>query len=73
MWQKIGFIKFVELDKNKTFGIKVHEILIKMLSDQQMINFIKDHDYVEVVDASGRVAYSFDPSVYDLTWLDFSE
>jgi hypothetical protein len=22
LWQKIGFIKFVELDKNKTFGIK---------------------------------------------------
>lgn len=54
-------------------GVNIHEILIKMLSDKQMINFIKDHDYVEVVDASGEVVYSFDPSVYDLTWLDFSE
>ena len=55
------------------WGVNIHEILIKMLSDQQTINFIKDHDYVEVVDASGEVVYSFDPSVYDLTWLDFSE
>lgn len=54
-------------------GVNIHEILLKMLSDQQTINFIKDHDYVEVVDASGKVVCSFDPSVYDLTLLDFSE
>ena len=55
------------------WGINIHDALIKMLSDKQMINFIKDHDYVEIVDASGKVVCSFDPSVYDLTWLDFSE
>ena len=44
-----------------------------LLSDRQIINFIKDHDYVEIVDSSGEVVYSFDPSIYDLTYLDFHD
>lgn len=51
----------------------IHEVAIKLLSDPKIINFIKDHDYVEIVDSLGEVVYSFDPSIYDLTYLDFHE
>ena len=54
-------------------NINLHEVVVKILSNQQIINFIKDHDYVEIVNSSGKVEYSFDPSIYDLTYLNFHE
>jgi hypothetical protein len=51
----------------------IHEAVVKLFSNQQIINFIKDHDYVEIVNSSGEVVYSFDPSIYDLTYLNFHE
>lgn len=51
----------------------IHEAVVKLFSNQQIINFIKDHDYVEIVNSSGKVEYSFDTSIYDLTYLNFHE
>ena len=51
----------------------IHQVATKLLSNQQIINFIKDHDYVEIVNSVNEVVYSFDPSIYDLTYLDFHE
>ena len=56
------------------FGyINLHNVVTKFVSNNQIKNFIKDHDYVEIVDNSGKVVYSFDPSIYDLTYLTFHE
>ena len=51
----------------------IHNLITKFIDNQQINNFIKDHDYVEIVDSESNVVYSFDPSIYDLTWLDFEE
>lgn len=51
----------------------IHNLTTKFIDNQRIINFIKDHDYVEIVDSESNVVYSFDPSIYDLTWLDFEE
>lgn len=54
-------------------GINIHKILTTMLPDNSLKSFVKDHDYVEIIDADGEVVISFDPSIYDLTGLHFSE
>ena len=54
-------------------NINIHNVVTQCFSNQQIINFIKDHDYVEIINSSGEVVYSFDPSIYDLTKLNFHE
>lgn len=54
-------------------GINLHNLLTKYLSDNKIVNFVKNHDYVEILDSTDKVIHSFDPCLYDYTWLDFSE
>lgn len=54
-------------------SINLNKYATIIANDVQIKNFIKDHDYVEIVDNSGKVVYSFDPSIYDLTYLTFHE
>lgn len=56
------------------FGyINLHNVVTKFVSNNQIKDFIKDHDYVQIINQSEDVIYSFDPSIYDLTYLNFHE
>ena len=54
-------------------NINMHKLVSRFISEKRTLNFIKDHNYVRVINTSGEVVNSFDPSVWDLTLLSFQE